>query len=207
MKSFTAIILLGAVMLALAASLRPTQRTANEPEPGELIQAALTGESGKFGPTIEAVLPTTKSEATVDKLEILDLETGRAMLQPPLEEFDSQANAVMSWIRSNRLDISCSIWPDGAACVTYNMTLVAGDTKSWEATSEEFLSANPALAPAQHSPRRLLVLGPDRPNTYMFRTVEGTLGILQMIGLSPDGQGVRIRYKLINPGDSLSAAL
>ena len=205
MKPFIAVIFLSAVLLALAASLRPTQRIANEPR--ELIQTALIGESGKFGPAIDAVLPTSRTEATTDKLEIMDLETRRAVLQPDLEQFDSRADAVMAWIRSNRLDISCSVWSDGAACVTYNMTLVAGDTKSWEAMTEEVLSANPALAPGRHSPRRLLVLGPDRADTYMFRTVEGTLGMLQMIGLSPDGLGVRIRYKLINPTTSLSVAL
>ena len=205
MKCFVTVIFLSAVLLALAASLRPTQPVTDEP--GEPIQTALTGESGKFGPTIETVLPTCRTEANTDKLEILDLETGRAVLQPPLEEFDSRADAVMAWLRSNRLDVSCSVWPDGAACVTYNMTLIASDTKSWKATTEELLLENPALAAGQRSPRRLLVLGPNRPDTYLFRTGEGTLGILQLMGLSQDAQRVKIRYKLINPITPLSVAL
>ena len=40
-------------------------------------------------------------------------------------------------------------------------------------------------------------MGNDRPNTYIFRTGEGTLGMLRIVGLSQNGQGVTIRYKLI----------
>ena len=42
---------------------------------------ALTGAPGKFGPVVEVVLPAAKAEASVN---ILDLETGRALLQPPI---------------------------------------------------------------------------------------------------------------------------
>ena len=188
-KYFVAAIVLSTVLLAFAASFWQTKR-----------QTALTGPSGKYGPMIETLLPAAKAKGATD---ILDLETGRALLQPPFKHFNSRADAIMGWVRSNGLDISCSVWPGGGACVTYGMTLVAVEGKCWEETTEEELLGNPALAPGQHSPRKLLVLGRD-PDTYVFRTGEGTLGMLRIVGLSQHGRGVNICYKLINPAKSLS---
>jgi hypothetical protein len=108
----------------------------------------------------------------------------------------------MGWIRSHGLDISCNVWSGGAACVTYDMTIVAVDAKRWKEATEQELLDNPALAHVPHSPRKLLVLGHN--DIYMFRTGEGTLGMLRIVGLSDDGRGVKICYKLINPAKSLS---
>jgi hypothetical protein len=111
----------------------------------------------------------------------------------------------MGWIRTNGLDISSSLWPGGAACVTYDMTIVPVTAKCWETTTEQELLDNPALAPVPHSPRRLLVVGNDGPDTYIFRTGEGTLGMLQLVGVSEHKRGVKIRYKLINPAKPVVA--
>jgi len=202
-KYLVAAIVLNTVWLAFAAPVchqltRETQRGVND-----LRAMALTGPGGKFGPAIETVLPGAKTEGPT---EILDLETGRTLPQPPFEYFNSRADAIMAWIRSHGLDISCSLWSSGAACVTYDMTLVPVAGKCWEETTEQELLGNPALAPVRHSPRRLLVLGPNRPDTYIFRTAEGTLGMLRIVGLGQDGRGVKIRYKLINPAKSIAAA-
>jgi hypothetical protein len=111
----------------------------------------------------------------------------------------------MSWIRSNGLDISSSVWSGGAHCVTYDMTIIPVESKSWDQTTEQDLLANPALAPAPHSPRKLLVLGHNKPDTYAFRTAEGTLGLLKIDGLDQHQRGVKIHYKLINPAQSIAA--
>jgi hypothetical protein len=196
---FVAAIVLNTVLLAFAGSFWQTKRAAQDHP-----RTALTGLPGKFGPMIETLLPAAKTER---QAEMVDLETGRALLQPPLAYFNSRPDAIMAWIRSNRLDISCSLWPGGAACVTYDMTVVPVEWKCWEQTTEQELLDNPALAPVRHSPRRLLVLGPHQPDTYIFRTGEGTLGMFRIVGLSQHGRGVKIRYKLINPAKSLSVAL
>jgi len=192
-KYFVAAIVLSAVLLAFATSFSiwQTKRGDNEHNP-----TALTGPSGKFGPVIETVLPPAKTNGTT---EIFDLETGRVLLQPPFEHFNSRPDAIMGWVRSNGLDISCNVWSTGATCITYDMTVVAVEGKCWEETTEEELVADPALALGRHSPRRLLVLGHNRPDTYMFRTGEGTLGMLRIVGVNQDGSGVKICYRLINP--------
>ena len=187
-KRFVTAIVLSTVLLAVAASFWQAKRGDNQ-----LGSIALTGPRGKFGPMIETVLPAAKSNGTTD---VVDLETGRVLLHPSL---DLDARTIMAWVRSNGLDISGFAVSGGAACITYDMTIVAAEGKRWEEITEEELLGNPALSPGKHSPRRLLLPGPDRPDTYLFRTGEGTLGMLQIVGLSQNGQGVNIRYKLINP--------
>ena len=196
-KSFVAVIVLSTVLLAFAASFWQGDRPSHDHS-----GMALTGPPGKFGPVVETILSGAKTKTSVD---MLDLETGRVLLQPPSDYFDSRADAIAAWISSNRLDISCTLWSSGAACVTYDMTVVPVEGKCWEQTTEEQLFDNPALVPVRHSPRKLLVLGHNRPDTYMFRTAEGTLGMFQIVGLSEHRQGVKIRYKLINPSKSVAA--
>jgi len=204
-KILVTAMVLNTVLLAFAASFYhhlPRQTRdgdgANDPE-----RTALTGPSGKFGPVIETVLPAPKAGRAPD---ILDLETGRTLPEPPFEYFNSRVEAIMGWIRSNGLDISCCVWSSGATCITYDMIIVPVERKCWEETNEEKLLGNPALVPVPHSPRRLLVLGNSRPDTYIFRTGEGTLGMLRIVGLSQHEPGVKIRYKLINPAKSIATS-
>lgn len=198
-KYFVALIALNSVLLALAASLDYQHRCETPSGSNDPKNSPLAGPSGKFGPVIETVLPFAKTEAAVD---IMDLETGSVLRQPGLEYFNSRADALMAWIRSNGLDIACAPGPGCVACVTYDMTIFPVQGKCWQKITEQELRDNPALAPVSHSARRLLLMSKDRIGTYIFRTAEGTLGMLQLAGLSENGRGVKIRYKLINPTKS-----
>jgi len=196
-NNLMAAMILSAMFLAVAASWQ-AKRGSIPPK-----QMPLSGNCGEFGPVVDILLPAAKDEYAA---EILDLELGKTLPQPPLDS-DSRADEITAWVRSNRLDISCSVWSNGAACITYDMTIVGVERKCWDESTTQELLANPDLSPKRHSPRRLLVLGNDEVNTYMFRTGDGTLGMLRIIGLNQDAPGVKICYKLINPGQSLSVAL
>jgi hypothetical protein len=201
-RYFVALIVLNTVLLAFAASLDYQRRTQSQYASSTPKAPALSGPSGKFGPVIETVLPSDKNDTLTD---ILDLETGIGLRPPTLDYFNSRADAMMAWIRSNGLDISCSPCAGCPACITYDMTVVPVAAKYWQKATEQDLLDNPALAPVPHSPRRMLVMRDDRLDTYMFRTGEGTLGILQLIGADEHGHGVKVRYKLINPTKAVVA--
>jgi hypothetical protein len=198
---------LSVVLLAAAAYVslavirqQPTgARNLATPEPGRYPEVTLTrlaGPGQRFGPVFEATLPAARSDGHT---ELLDLETGRCLTRPGLDGFNENVAAMMTWIRTNRLNISCRIWPDGrAAWVTYNMTVVPVETTCWEATPADDIPDIPV--PGQHSPSRLLVLGPGCTDTYAFRTDAGTLGLLHLVGLSDDARLVKIRYKLLLAG-------
>jgi hypothetical protein len=193
---------LNTVLLGFAVSFSH-HRTSETPRvEASLNRAALTGDSGKFGPIVSTVLPAGTDASPI----ILDLETGRMMPQPAADDLAARGDAIMNWIRSNGLDLSCTIWRGGAACVTHDMTVVPVGQKCWDQSTEQELISNPALTSAAHSPRRLLLTGNDRPNTYIFRTAEGTLGMLRIIGSSQADGGMKVSYKLINPAQSIAAA-
>jgi len=202
-KIFVAAIALNFVLLAFAASLYHRWKSQCGGDGDNCtMMSVVSGPDGKFGPVMEIVLPAEIN----GRAQLVDLETGRALPQEGLEHFDFRADAVMAWIRSNGLDISCSVWPGGAACVTYDMRIAAVEAKYWEKSTADEVLEEAALAGRGHSPRRQLVLGHKRPDTYVFRTAEGTAGMLRLVGLSEGGRGVKIRYKLINQGMSFSAA-
>jgi hypothetical protein len=155
----------------------------------------MAGSDHGFGPVVEATLPAERNDG---ETEVLDLQTGRWLTQPGVEHFNENVGAMMTWIRTNGLNISCRVWPDGsAACVIYNMTVVPLETRCWEETAAGDIPGIQVLAPGRHSPRRLLLLGPGRAESYMFRTDDGTLGMLRLVGLRGDKKLVRIRYKLL----------
>jgi hypothetical protein len=203
-KWFVIAAILSAVLLATAAyvtqTLRHLSRAGGEADAEAGSRAVLSldqlaGSGHGFGPVVEVMLPAARGDG---KTEILNLKTGRWLTQPSLGYFHDDARALRTWIRTNGLNISGRVWPDGSAtCVTYNMAAVPVETKCWEETAAGDLPVIPVLAPDQHSPRRLLVLRPGRTQTYAFRTDEGTTGILYLLGLSDDGCGVRIQYKLV----------
>jgi hypothetical protein len=194
-KWFVTVILLNAVLLAAAAYFTrevPWRHSSYHASVVKALHSVAVLTSRGFGPQVEAALPG-KDRCP----ELLDLETGRRLALPDYDGFEAPAEAIMTWIRTNGLDISGSIWAGGAACVTYNMIVVPIETRCWAEMPAQDLLNNKVLANPQQAPRRLLVLGPGRPDTYLFRTQEGNLGMLRLLGLSEDGHGVEIRYKLL----------
>ena len=150
---------------------------------------------------MEAVLPAAENDG---QTEILNLKTGQWRTTPRLEEFNGDVVALMTWIRTNGLNISCQMWPDGlAGCISYNMKVFPLETKRWEDTVVEDIPPIVLSSTNRHTPRMLLVLASGRPKIYSFRTDEGTVGILRLVALSDDRRGVKIRYKLVQArGDS-----
>ena len=154
-----------------------------------------------FGPEMEAILPGTRSDA---QNEMLNLETGGSRTVPG-PHFNDNVAALVAWIRTSGVNISGRVWSDGSVdCITYNMTVVPVETGCWGKTAAEAISGIPVPEPNRHSPRRWLVPEAGKAKTYAFRTDTGTFGILRLVGLSDNGQGVKIRYKLVQAQETVS---
>src|SRR5215467_10064649 len=109
---------LNSLLLAFAACC---YREAQAGEKNDSTMAAALSAEGKFGSVVQTILPAADERGYG---KILDLESGRALLQPPAEHFNYNASTIVSWIRSNGLDISCFVWSSGGTCVTYDMNIV-----------------------------------------------------------------------------------
>src|SRR5580765_5679951 len=134
-KYLAATLVLSTVVATVAASVChhrkcETQFCATEP-----TASPLSGPIGKFGPVIQTLLPDPKTPD--GPTGVLNMETGRTLAQPTIDDFNSDVEAIVAWPRVHGADISCFLYPGGAACVTYDLTVLPVASKSWEQTTEE----------------------------------------------------------------------
>ena len=148
-----------------------------------------------FGTVIEALLPAPPEAG---RPELLDLETGRRLREPDSEYFAGNARANIAWIRTNGLDISGVVLSGrNFMCICYYMAVVPVNSQRWEQATPAEIIADPELARIRDPKRPFIFPARDKSDTYLFRTAEGTPGILQVVGLTPNNRNVKIRYKLV----------
>src|SRR4051812_13813040 len=100
-KYLVVAMVLNTVLLAFAVSWSHRVTSETSPAANDPMRTALTGLREKLGPMVETVLPAQKDGIPP---AILDLETGRALAEPPFEYFSSRVDAIMAWPRANGVD-------------------------------------------------------------------------------------------------------
>jgi hypothetical protein len=151
----------------------------------------------RYGAVIETSLPVLRDG---ERPEILDFETGHSLREPGIEFFGHNARANVAWIRANGLDISAiALREGGFMCITYYAAAIPIEAQRWDEPFPVELAAHPDLARFQDAKRNVLLHEPGKSNTFLFRTLEGTTGILELLSISPDRRHVSIRYKLLQP--------
>lgn len=158
-----------------------------------------TGDAGAgqgFGPVIEALLPGPADGIHSD---MLDLETGCRLTEPDFfDHFKGDSRANLAWIRTNGLDISGVVFERrDVFCICYYMAVVPVDPRCWVEATGADVAGDPELGRIHEPKRTSLTLSPNKTDTYMFRTQEGTPGLLRVLGTSDDRRAARICYKLV----------
>jgi hypothetical protein len=158
------------------------------------IREAQQGPGPHFGPEFETLLGTES--------ELLDFETGKRLVEPSFESFGRDAKACVSWIQSNGLDVSCSPAKGEYTCLlTYYMAVVPAPAGVWDDMTAGEVLAVLELA-AIKDPKRHCFLTDDDLQTFLFRTREGTVGMMRVGSAMPeDDGGVYLQYKLVVPGE------
>lgn len=139
-----------------------------------------------FGPVVEQ---------TVE--EVIDLDTGRVAGIPERErKSDIVANVMgaLSWMERERFDAVC----DGSrSFAAVGMKVAPLPAAAWtQAQPNEIHLAVNGQQAAIHT---RLGLDEELATTWAFQTREGGTGILQILGRSESKQGVKLRYKLVQP--------
>jgi serine/threonine protein kinase len=169
-----------------------------------------------FGPVIERVM----YETTTGRDSFLDLETGR-LLQPPPEVMSLFAatdwqnrymqepeatDPMRAWVWRSGADLVY-----GAPAFGHERGLVLfdgfiiGTEDYWkmgagqvaellqktEATSQAGVPGTPSLV------GETFVGGDQLPRSSAFRTKDGTMGVLQVLGFTENPRGLKLRYKLV----------
>ncbi len=155
-----------------------------------LVPATQTGSDVlSFGPVVEQ---------TVEDRHFVDFDTGRV-----LEKTDEDPGPGMKSImgRAKEIGADALFWlAQGWRTPCWCMATFDMGRGSWprpdafdSVTPDDLVGMERRLAPGIS----LMMVLHDPPDTMVFSTREGGLGILQTLGFTDDPKGVRIRYKMV----------
>ena len=171
-------------------SLRPGVKTDVQVE---VSKSPLQTKGGKrFGAAIENVLPVTEGRSE----KLLDIDTGRWGTKADFGENDRETH---KWVRDNGLDLLGFFEKEQFGLLAFDMAVLPAKNTDWERLTAEEVVANWSLA--QMEANKITPMtpmeAPDRPATYLFRTRENGIGILQIVDFTDNPKGVKIRYKIV----------
>ena len=153
-----------------------------------------------FGPSIERSL-----NRSGNKRRYLDLDTGRLFGVPDSipESMPGPARRarLKTWAKKHGVDLCAAdiLWG-------FQMVVLPGVRGDWDEVPApgllRVMAGKPLQTPAAMPPRTSL------PTTYLFRTREGGIGVLQIVGFTEKHRGYKIRYKMLKlpkPGKTAPA--
>jgi beta-lactamase regulating signal transducer with metallopeptidase domain/HEAT repeat protein len=159
----------------------------------EVSKSPLQTKGGKrFGAVIENVLPVTEGRSE----KLLDIDTGRWDTKADFGENDRETH---KWVRDNGLDLLGVFEKEQFGLLAFDMAVLPVKNTDWERLTAEEVVANWSLA--QMEANKITPMtpmeAPDRPATYLFRTRENGIGILQIVDFTDNPKGVKIQYKIV----------
>ncbi|HYA79030.1 MAG TPA: Ig-like domain-containing protein, partial [Candidatus Nitrosopolaris sp.] len=186
--------------------------TANGPV---VIRYGAADHSTNFGPVIERFLPAS-SRPPYNESNYLDLDSGSLLslgqAQPPVDPFNVEQ--FYDWRQASGADVVAQIIDDSTnvpnrlkvnfrGLVGLNTVLLPVDKSAWDNMSPEAVIA--AVEPVKPDSTRWTMattLTNGLPATHLFKTSEGGMGILQILGFTDNPPGVEMRYKLVQSGSA-----
>jgi type II secretion system protein G len=156
-----------------------------------------------FGPVVELVLKSPEKGAA----ELLDLDTGR---RATMTDFGADDRRTHAWVRRQKMDVMGFVEHGLPGVLLFDCAVYENPGISWDKVAPQEVVNNRGLGQTEPKPiTPLATQDPSKlPLTCLFQTREGTRGVLQLLGLSDDKQGVKIRYKLVRqPAAGMAAHL
>ncbi len=147
-----------------------------------------------FGPVINRTLKALEGTNTV----WLDLDTGRTLA----DVVDSNATAgtdedklARQWRVKNGVDVAARLDGSNSGLVGVDMAAMRVGDVQWDAATP--LGITGAMSASMPEGHIGMIESGYTPATFLFKTREGGMGILQITGLNPNLSGLDIRYKLV----------
>ena len=160
----------------------------------DLAKPAAPASGGKA--TLGPVVELTVNDYNVRKDMFVDLDSGR-LFTPPADLGNIQTEAGARWIRENGIDARGNTSPSLHGLEGFDMAILPFASERWDGVTAQNIPAEELLSKAQPSTIDRMTGKGDLPVTYLFRTREGGMGILQIVGFAEDPKGVKIRYRLV----------
>ncbi len=149
-------------------------------------------ESSWFDISLEYVLPALKRRVA----ELLDLDTGVFVT---MENFGADDRVTHAWIRERKVDAVGVVEKGTAGVLLFDVAAIDVPPDKWGTITREEIADHALLKQKEPDKITPCVCEPSSPvPTRIFRTREGALGILQVLGAREAADGVKIRCRLLN---------
>jgi hypothetical protein len=180
------LVLISGVILYSVNRYAALKRTAEEARSAD-VSAQAGGAAWR-----EVVLPA----ATGRHAELYDMDRAQWATNEVFGENDRETHA---WLRARQLDLLGVIERGQFAVLCMDMVVLPVASNSWQEVASESLWTNQNLRTLE--PGKITGVAPveAKTDTWIFRTREDSLGVLQLLGTNASPTGVRIRYRLV-PG-------
>jgi hypothetical protein len=125
----------------------------------------------------------------------LDLDSGNMLTNSTL---DWESHDGHEWIRSHGLDVvATDSSNNNPVLLGMNSVIVTAPTNAWDTVTAPDVVNNWDLL--RNEPRQMKAFGAalGKSDTYIFKTREGGMGLLQLTGFTDNPRGVKLRYKLV----------
>jgi hypothetical protein len=175
---------------------QPVRAISNPVEIEIFPAAAPAAETHEFGPVIERTVEEIASGNSA-----IDLDTGKLYSGPSVDEkvknptVEYAKKVLDDWLKATGVDAVGMVSSATHGLSGFDMVVMAVENDRWNTSSAELtklLGLGKPGTPAEMSGKGEL------PATYYFKTREGGMGVLQIIGFITDiPKGVKIRYKLV----------
>lgn len=142
-----------------------------------------------FGDVVEITINDDNSENNM----FVDLDVGK--LVTPDEDLDKKdLEKVLKWMSAKGIDAVCNTAPEVRGLIGFGIVALSVDNYFWDVDIRDFWDRLVMTIdePVLLSAKKYL------PATYLIKTNEHKMGILQILGFTHKPEGVRIRYKLLD---------
>lgn len=146
-----------------------------------------------FGSVTEIII---NDNVSVRKNSLIDFDSGK-LFSLPDDWLERPFEDAMKWIEENGIDASGATRDTVKGLMCEGMIFLQVNNSYWDkvqalalATEDIWEKGKPGI------PANMTAQG-QLPATYIFKTREGGIGILQIISFTENPKGVKIRYKMV----------
>ncbi len=130
----------------------------------------------------------------------LDLDSGVLATN---QSVDWKTRPGHEWIRTNGFDLVAAVSSRQLPVLTgFDLVVTPAPTNGWESVSATDVVQDWTLMQTEPQMTSTFGVPPGQSDCYLFQTREGGRGILQILGVTGDGRGVKIRYRLATQSNS-----
>jgi beta-lactamase regulating signal transducer with metallopeptidase domain len=155
------------------------------------------GQQPGFGPTIEI---TINDAVSVKKDSLIDFDTGKLFTLPdahPDNWTEKTPEEVMQWLIERGIDASGASRDTIKGLLSEDMVFASMNNSYWDNVKPDMLATNNLWEIGKPGRPAYMTGKGQLPATYIFKTREGGIGVLQITGFNENPKGINIRYKML----------